>query len=67
MWTSPKKFLHAQTDENYKQGVHELHETQKLAEHVCRYDLDDLDVSWLNLANKEFENCGKVSKKRNRH
>ena len=45
-------------DENYKQGIHELHETQQLAEQVCRYDLDDLDVSWLTGLNQELHNCG---------
>ena len=57
---SPKKLLHAQNDENYRQGNHELHETHKLAEQVCRYDLDDLDVSWLLRANQELEACGKM-------
>lgn len=54
----PKKYLHAQNDENYKQGIHELHDTQTLAEQVCRYDLDDLDTSWLSIANEHFADCG---------
>ncbi|ELU08893.1 hypothetical protein CAPTEDRAFT_225697 [Capitella teleta] len=53
-----KKYLHACNDETFKQGIHELHDTQSLAEQVCRYDLDDLDVSWLNRANEEFEQMG---------
>jgi hypothetical protein len=44
----PKKLLHAVADETYRQGAHELHETQKLADEVCRYDLDELDVTWLS-------------------
>jgi len=43
----PKKLLHAVQDETYRQGLHELHETQKMADEVCRYDLDDLDCVWL--------------------
>ena len=44
----PKKLLHAVADETYRQGMHELHDTQKLADEVCRYDLDELDVTWLS-------------------
>jgi len=34
-------------DETYRQGLHELHETQRMADEMCRYDLDDLDSAWL--------------------
>ena len=57
----PKKLLHAQKDDLYQQGLHELHETHKLAEQVCRYDLDDLDVTWLSSLNEEREAMGKNS------
>jgi hypothetical protein len=54
----PKKYLHAQNDDNYKASVHELHDTQTLADQVCRYDLDDEDVAWLKCANDELESIG---------
>ena len=50
--------LHATKDESYTQGQHELHETQKLAEQVCRYDLDDMDVKWLLRVNAERAEMG---------
>ena len=53
-----KKFLHAAQDSEYKQGIHDLHEMQKLADQVCRYDLDDLDVSWLGRFNELREEMG---------
>jgi len=43
----PKKLLHAVQDETFKQGLHELHETQQMADELCRYDLDELDWTWL--------------------
>lgn len=47
----PRKFLHGMKDEIYKQGDHELTGMQQLAEQVVRYDLDDLDVCWLERIN----------------
>lgn len=58
---SPKKYLHAVKDENYRVGLHELHESHKLAEDICRYDLDDFDVTWLNLMNEEREGMGQYN------
>ena len=54
----PKKLLHAVADDAYKQSLHELHETHKLAEEVCRYDLDHLDEIWLKSYNDIREQCG---------
>ena len=54
----PKKFLHAAQDETFKQGLHELHGMQSLADEVCRYDLDDFDSVWLRLYNELRVNCG---------
>ena len=48
----PRKMLYACKDENYEADIHELHETHKLAEQVCRYDLDNVDVAWLNRLNE---------------
>jgi len=57
----PKKLLHAVQDETYQQGLHELHETQKMADEVCRYDLDDLDCDWLDNYNKLRKEHGNAS------
>ena len=57
----PHKVLHAMHDDNYKKGLHELHETHKLAEQVCRYDLDDQDVHWLVALNEQRETMGRLS------
>ena len=51
--------MHAVQDETYRQGLHELHETQKMADEVCRYDLDDLDCTWLNNYNELRKEHGK--------
>ncbi|KAK3577242.1 hypothetical protein CHS0354_030523 [Potamilus streckersoni] len=56
----PKKYLHDTRDETYKQGIHELTGMQQLAEQVVRYDLDDLDVCWLQKVNEEREEMGEV-------
>ena len=45
-------------DEEYKSGLHELHECHKMAEDTCRYDLDDIDVAWLTTLNTEREAMG---------
>ena len=57
---SPKKLLHSTKDETYRQGCHELTGMSQLAEQVVRYDLDDLDVCWLQRVNEEREEIGKA-------
>ena len=54
----PKKLLHSNKDETYRQGCHELTGMSQLAEQVVRYDLDDLDVCWLRRVNEEREEIG---------
>ncbi|WAQ98834.1 JADE1-like protein [Mya arenaria] len=54
----PKKFLHALKDETYQLGQHELTGMSQLSEQVVRYDLDDLDVAWLQLLNEQRVECG---------
>ena len=56
----PKKLLHSHKDELYETSKHELHETQKMAEQVCRYDLDDLDAVWLKTVNEERKDMGEL-------
>ncbi|XP_045203812.2 protein Jade-1-like isoform X2 [Mercenaria mercenaria] len=55
-----KKFLHAAKDETYQLGQHELTGMSQLSEQVVRYDLDDLDVSWLRLLNEQREEVGEI-------
>lgn len=57
----PRKLLHSCKDETYKQGDHELTGMQQLADQVVRYDLDDLDVSWLDSMNAERLGLGKFN------
>ncbi|XP_062584278.1 uncharacterized protein LOC134246031 [Saccostrea cucullata] len=56
----PRKYLHGMKDETFQQGIHELTGMQQLADQVIRYDLDDLDVCWLNLANEVREETSEI-------
>ncbi|XP_076446713.1 uncharacterized protein LOC143284030 isoform X2 [Babylonia areolata] len=47
----PHKLLHERVDSMYKKGLHELTGMQQLSEQLVRYDLDDLDVCWLDEVN----------------
>ena len=53
------KLLHASKDDQYQKGIHELHDTQSMAEEICRYDLDELDMYWLQYLNDEREQMGR--------
>ena len=53
-----RKLLHAAADARYRQGMHALHETHALADQVCRYDLDDVDVAWLDGYNDVCDSIG---------
>ena len=55
--------LHERVDSVYKKGHHELTGMQQLAEQLVRYDLDDLDVCWLeevNFSRREMGVCDRV-------
>lgn len=56
----PHKMLHERVDETYKKGMHELTGMQQLAEQLVRYDLDDLDVCWLEEVNMSRLELGLV-------
>lgn len=56
----PRKYLHGSKDETYQQGINELTGMQQLADQVIRYDLDDIDVCWLNLANDKREETSEI-------
>ncbi|CAL1531370.1 unnamed protein product [Lymnaea stagnalis] len=53
-----RKYLHEKIDETYQQSHHELTGMQELAEQIVRYDLDDQDVTWLELVNQDREEMG---------
>ncbi|KAK6975597.1 Protein Jade-1 [Biomphalaria glabrata] len=53
-----RKYLHEKVDDTYQAGIHELTGMQDLAEQIVRYDLDDQDVTWLELVNDDREEMG---------
>jgi len=55
---NPRKYLHATQDANFQSGIHELTMVDQMAEQVCRYDLDDLDMAWLTRTNEDLGVCG---------
>ncbi|XP_078066438.1 protein Jade-1 [Mustelus asterias] len=55
MFARPRKYIHSSGSEPPELGYVDIH---TLAESVCRYDLDDMDVAWLNLLNEEFKGMG---------
>lgn len=56
----PKKLLFSGSilDDSFKPLVHELYDLQKQVNSVCRYDLDDLDSTWLEIFNRSQEEIG---------
>ena len=50
--------IHVTEDEAYDQTIHELVVTPKKMEEICRYDLDDLDITFLKLFNELHEQMG---------
>lgn len=49
----PKKFLRISKDNNYNPDDHYLSTTPARAEKACGYDLDDVDIAWLDVCNGE--------------
>jgi len=54
----PKKLLYSSTDENFTPTVHELYDSSHKTEKVCRYDLDEMDTTWLTQYNKLRQETG---------
>lgn len=50
---SPKKYIHQTKDDTYDDKEHKLSNYDKISEAMCRYDLDLLDISWLEIFNRE--------------
>ena len=63
----PVKYLCPAFDKKYDARLHEaylthglLSESSTTATLVCRYDCDDMDLSWLTRVNEEFERMGVI-------
>ena len=50
-------------DDNFRSLIHDLHDNDKLAEEVLRYDLDHLDSVWLETFNLERRAMGSFTVK----
>ncbi|KAJ8388283.1 hypothetical protein AAFF_G00135440 [Aldrovandia affinis] len=55
MFTKPKKLIRSPASEPPVLGYVDI---CTLAEGVCRYDLNEVDVAWLELVNEEFREMG---------
>ncbi|XP_018092192.1 protein Jade-1 isoform X1 [Xenopus laevis] len=54
-FTRPRKYIHSSGSEPPEVGYVDI---QTLADAVCRYDLNEMDVAWLQLINEEFKEMG---------
>ena len=54
------RYLHEKNDETYEIRDHSLTGMQEMAERIVRYDLDDQDVTWLELVNEDRADMGKT-------
>ncbi|XP_075471459.1 protein Jade-1 isoform X2 [Ascaphus truei] len=54
-YTRPRKYIHSSGSEPPELGYVDI---RTLAEGVCRYDLNEMDVVWLELINEEFKEMG---------
>lgn len=56
LYSHQKKYIQCSSQESTEPGYVNIRE---LAEAMCRYDLDDVDLYWLNTLNRELERMGK--------
>ncbi|XP_038254060.1 protein Jade-1 isoform X6 [Dermochelys coriacea] len=54
-FTRPRKYILSSGSEPPELGYVDI---RTLADSVCRYDLNDVDAAWLELANEEFKEMG---------
>lgn len=54
-FTRPRKYIVSSGAEPPELGYVDI---RTLADSMCRYDLNDVDVAWLQLANEEFKEMG---------
>ncbi|XP_008105322.1 protein Jade-3 [Anolis carolinensis] len=59
LYTRPRKYIRCSNQESSEPGYINILE---LAESMCRYDLDDMDIFWLQEVNEELAEmgCGKL-------
>uniref|UniRef100_A0A5F8GZ05 Jade family PHD finger 3 n=1 Tax=Monodelphis domestica TaxID=13616 RepID=A0A5F8GZ05_MONDO len=55
LYIRPRKYIHCSSQEPTEPGYINILE---LAESVCRYDLDDMDIFWLQELNEELKEMG---------
>ncbi|XP_023215571.1 protein Jade-1-like isoform X1 [Centruroides sculpturatus] len=54
----PKKFIKCTQDKNFIPDIHVLSNATFLVDKVCSYDLDVVDIEWLNIMNEELKIIG---------
>ncbi|KAM9329357.1 protein Jade-1 [Gastrophryne carolinensis] len=54
-YSRPRKYVHSSGTEPPELGYVDI---RTLADGMCRYDLNDMDVAWLELINEEFSEMG---------
>ncbi|XP_073428179.1 protein Jade-1 isoform X2 [Dendrobates tinctorius] len=54
-YTRPRKYIHSSGSDPPELGYVDIH---TLADGVCRYDLNEMDVIWLEMINEEFKDMG---------
>lgn len=57
LFTRPRKYIHCSKPENSELGYVNIREQ---AASVCRYDLDDMDMFWLQSVNEDLKEMGKL-------
>lgn len=57
LFTRPRKYIHCSVPENSELGYVNIREQ---AAAVCRYDLDDMDMFWLQSLNEDLREMGKL-------
>lgn len=56
LYSHQRKYIQCSSQESTEPGYVNIKE---LAEAMCRYDLDDMDLHWLQALNKELVRMGK--------
>ncbi|XP_038127653.1 protein Jade-3 [Cyprinodon tularosa] len=57
LYTHPRKYIQCSSQEATEPGYVNIKE---LAEAMCRYDLDDMDLYWLHALNRELSHMGEL-------
>lgn len=57
LFTRPRKYIQCSNSETVEPGYINITE---LAASVCRYDLDDMDIFWLQGLNEDLAEMGKL-------